>query len=62
MNISTIYYDDHEQNNVVIRYDNGAVKYAIPALDPEVDAWISLGNSIGPCPYGNQEAPVDPNA
>jgi len=63
MNISTIYYDDHEGNNVVINYDNGAVKYAIPASDREVTSWTSLGNSIGPCPYGNQEdLPVDPNA
>jgi hypothetical protein len=62
MNISTIYYDDHEQNNVVIRYDNDAVKYAVPASDPEVTSWTFFGNEIDPCPYGNQEAPVDPNA
>jgi NADH dehydrogenase/NADH:ubiquinone oxidoreductase subunit G len=63
MNITTIYYDDHEGNNVVIKYDNGAVKYTIPASDREVTSWTSLGNSIDACPYGNQEVlPVDPNA
>jgi hypothetical protein len=63
MNITTIYYDDHEGNNVVIKYDNGAVKYTIPASDREVTSWTSLGNSIDACPYGNQEIlPVDPNA
>ena len=63
MNISTIYYDDHEQSNVVINYDNGAVKYAIPASDPEVTSWTFLGNSIDPCPYGNVPVPpVDTNA
>lgn len=55
MNILRIYYDDHEGNNVVIRYDNDAVKYAIPALDPEVVSWTSFGNTIEPCPY---EAPI----
>jgi hypothetical protein len=54
MNIARIYYDDSQENNVVIRYDNGAVKYAVPASDPEVTSWVFFNTPIEPCPYPDQ--------
>ena len=61
MEISNIFYDNHENTAVKITYDTTAVKYGVPVEDNEVSAWVAEGNVIGECPYGDYATKGDPN-